>query len=684
MDNIIPLEDQVRGMPKDELKQFIRAKYDFYKSSPEGCLTYIQECLKVAMPGIGYMPFTLWDTQKRMITDIIECMFDNKKDMYVVLGSRQCGKTTCMLAISDWLTTFFQKYNVVLIHVDDTRGKATCEEFRKLRKEKTKLMFLKPTKNALTDQIFQNESSFRLQSAQKSKSGNATDTGRGLSVNMLWIDEAAAVDLERLEAAVFPTTSTTFMFCKQNNIPHIILLTSTANGRVGIGKKYYDLWKQVEPPLNKENPSMGGYFLFWKDIPGKDQAWYDSQARILSPRKLHQEVDCVFFGTEQSLFTDEQVTKIQTVSNNLKVREPNYSYVTPSGYIARGTFFHNIVKGASYLIGVDMAKGRGQDSTTIEAVDYTTLEQVFEFKDNKIQHNDFVSTFNNVIMRFLHEKANVCISIEDNITGTAVINDLIAMNPMYKTLIYRDTISADISKRKNANMLVPYSSCSHGVKITQGTRDLLIDNIFAYVEKSLETIHSKELVSEIESLEIDKDGRIEGHPHDDLVFAFGHCLLVKNRGRISNVLSIFRFCCDMRSDPSFNKQAKMYLSGHYTDEQIAQESFNDNIFIQNVGFLETAGSLNNMETSEIEKSNSLAMNLATGGGIQLVDGISDTSLANLHEMLQQQAQFIKKNHPPAAASKHRMRKDSFVSDEYVPDETSFGDPALSWISMIRG
>ena len=131
-------------------------------------------------------------------------------------------------------TTFYQKYNTILIHIDDRRGSSQCGEFRKMREEKTKLMYLPTKKNMETWQVFSNDSSFRLQSAQKSKTNKDADTGRGLSVNLLWIDEAGGVDLEKIESSVFPTTSTTFMFCKENNIPHIILLSGTANGRVGI------------------------------------------------------------------------------------------------------------------------------------------------------------------------------------------------------------------------------------------------------------------------------------------------------------------------------------------------------------------------------------------------------------------------------------------------------------------
>lgn len=280
-------------MKGTELKDYIKYKYNQYKSSPEGCINYIQECLYVAEPGVGYVPFQLWDTQRRMVENIVECMFDPKKNMYILLGSRQCGKTACLSAISDWATTFYSKYNVVLIHTDDNRGKSQCEEFRMMRNLKTKLMYYKPKKNALTHQIFWNDSSFRLQSAQKSKTSKDTDSGRGLSVNLLWIDEAGSVDIKRLESSIFPTASTAFIFSAQNNIPFIILLSGTANGRVGIGKRFYDLWKKVEPPLNQSNPYMGGYLLYWKDIPIKTQEWYDSWKETMTERDIHQEFDCV-------------------------------------------------------------------------------------------------------------------------------------------------------------------------------------------------------------------------------------------------------------------------------------------------------------------------------------------------------------------------------------------------------
>ena len=600
MTNIVTFDSQIDQIKKDgatgkDIKKYIVDKFNYYKTSPQGCIDYIQECLYVAVPGVGYQPFALWDTQKRMLTDIVECMFDNKKDMYVLLGSRQCGKTTCTLALSDWLTTFYTKYNVVLIHVDDKRGHDACEEFRKMRYEKTKFMYYKPIKNAVTHQIFQNNSSFQLQSTQKSKSGSDVDTGRGLSVNLLWVDEAGSVDIEKLESSIFPTTSTTFMFCKQQNIPHIILLSGTANGRVGIGKRFYDLWKAVEPPLNESNPYMGGYKLFWKDIPGKDEDWYRSLCAQMPMRKVHQEFDCVFYGTENSLFSDEQIVSIQNHSNELDPVEPNYIYTTPNGYVAKGKFFENIIRGKNYIAGIDTASGRGGDYTAIEIIDSETLEQVFELRDNHIQNDDLVKTINNIVLTFISKGANILLSIETNATGTAVISDLKALNPIYKTLIYRNTISADISKN-SSDQPIDYYKCDHGVSITkgsgnkEGTRDLLINYIFMYINNNLNCIKSKELMQEIESLEINKDDKVVGNPHDDMVFALGHALLIKHRARKQNMFAIFRFCSDVRNDDSLKKVIELSLE-NYDDNTISDvldSMSSSDILIGETGFIATA------------------------------------------------------------------------------------------------
>lgn len=560
-----------------------------------------------------------------------------------------------------------------------------------MRNEKTRLMYLPTKKNALTHQIFQNDSSFRLQSTQKSKTGKDADTGRGLSVNFLWVDEAGGVDLEKLESSIFPTTSTTFMFCKQNNIPHIILLSGTANGRTGIGKKFYDLWKKVEPPNNLTNKSMGGYLLHWKDIPGKDQAWYDSWKQILSPRKIHQEIECLFLGTENSLFTDDQVVKIQEYARNLSTdMDENYTFVCPSGHIGKGTFYDKIKSGHNYLIGVDMAKGRSQDYTAIQIIENESLRQVFEFKDNRIQNDDFVKLLNNICLTFLSGGANICLSIESNMTGSAVINDLIAMNPMYKMLIYRNTIGPDISKSGQSKN-VQYHDCPYGVEITSGTRDLLINYIFKYIDKNIDCIQSKYLMNEIESLQIDNNGRIEGIPHDDTVFALGHCLLLKYRARPRNLLTIFNACNDIRHDPTYKQHMNLSLF-NYDEDKIKDIVDNNDRLVYNITS-KVDPSIRTQTDNELFDPNLQIENATNLFGSYTIDSSNGTidmqSLESFRNNLMEQTRLIQQRRMELSAAQSNTNTQNnnnnsqfyekvITSDIHNNDE----DPMGAWIDMV--
>ena len=362
-----------------------------------------------------------------------------------------------------------------------------------------------------------------------------------------------------------------------------------------------------------------------------------------------------------------------------------------------------------------MAKGRGgtSDATVIEVVNFNTLNQVFEFQDNKIQHNDFVKLLNNVILTFLDARANVLITIEDDQTGTAVINDLCAMNPIYKSLIYRNTIGPDYNKNRDLNTMVPYSDCLYGIKVTEGIRNMLLDEVFRLVDKNIQCIKSKALITEIESLEMDKNGRIEGNPHDDTVFALGHCLLVKARGRIANINSIFNYCNDIRMDPQVSKHIKLYLSSSYSEDDVQKivdsDNTNESFLTTSYGMMDFASGMQEENSYALNASinNQMAMNLLRGGTVlpSIDNNIDENIISNIHKQLKEQMMAIRLANPPKISAQQNI-KESYKDDispymtkkqkkalkqkkdihNYDPfiDQQSLVDPALQWLDMIGG
>ena len=76
-------------------------------------------------------------------------------------------------------------------------------------------------------------------------------------------------------------------------------------------------------------------------------------------------------------------------------------------------------------------------------------------------------------------------------------------------------------------------------------------------------------------------------PHDDSVFALGHCLLIKYRGRVQNIQTIFNSCADILQDDNYSKIIDLSLS-NYDDNVISEaleysNGMNDSIIIGETG-----------------------------------------------------------------------------------------------------
>lgn len=559
-EHILPLTQQLLNIPKNERKDFIKEKYNFYRSGPEGCLQYLQENIYYPSGG-NYKLIDFWDIQRKMILDITEFLFDKKRELYVILGSRQCGKSYTMDIISDYLMVCFKGYNIVMLHADETRGKENLNNFKNIIENKDPMAKLKPKINRELKYSNSNNSQFIVIPTQKSS--KTSDTGRSLTSNLLWIDEAAFVDLEKLESSVFPTTSQSFIQSRKDNMPFGIILSSSANGRKGIGKRFFEFWKQAEGNMTSDGMTCkgitSGFKLLYHSIPGKgdNQEWVESQKHLLGERKFNQEFECVFLGGESTFFEDKTIQNIQKRTMDLTYNK--FPKFTSSTFISKtsGEKFEinqyiPITSDTSYLIGIDVSKCTGNDYHVLEVFDYYTMEQVLEVKHNKAKNEDFGDLVDFVVRDIILKNYGKCILGIENNLGYSLISYLFTKDPIYKSIIYRDTIGPDNKKDKNANFLKPYNECMFGIATTTLTRPMIISELYSLVSSDVSIFNSVYMLNEIESLEM-KDGFVEGAVHDDTVFALGMILLLKKKSRASMINSIFDMCKDFWDDEGKNK-----------------------------------------------------------------------------------------------------------------------------------
>ena len=107
----------------------------------------------------------------------------------------------------------------------------------------------------------------------------------------------------------------------------------------------------------------------WKPL----SPWYEEMAADMGdPKKIAQELDVSFIGSGGNVIDDEYITYHET--NN--VIEPEYyAEVEKSMWI-----WKKPEEGHKYIMGVDVSRGDGKDSSTIVILDFENLEQVAEFK----------------------------------------------------------------------------------------------------------------------------------------------------------------------------------------------------------------------------------------------------------------------------------------------------------------
>jgi hypothetical protein len=228
-------------------------------------------------------------------------------------------------------------------------------------------------------------------------------------------------------------------------------------------------------------------------------------------KMIAQELDVSFIGSGGNVI-DEQYIDLQNKNN---VKDP----IITKGAENETWIWELPQEGHQYVMGVDVSRGDGEDSSTIVVVDFTTMEQVMEYQ-GKIQPD--------LLAQLVEEYGEMykAYTVVDVTGGMGVSTVLKLLEFDYKRLHYDNQNGKILSARQRELSTYNKENKIPGFHATS-VRLPMISNLEFKIRTDGIKIRSARMTSEMKTF-IYKNGRpdhMEGY-HDDLLMALGMALWV--------------------------------------------------------------------------------------------------------------------------------------------------------------
>ena len=366
-----------------------------YMKCAEDPIYFAENYIKIVHVDRGLVNLDMYDYQK----EITEKITKNRR--VAVLTARQSGKTTTATAVILHYILFNEFKTVAILA---NKGDAAREVLGRIQLAYEALP--KWMQQGIEEW---NKGNITLENGCKIYAGTTTSSAiRGKSISFLYLDEVAFIEgFDEFFASVYPTIS--------SGQSTKLLMTSTPNG-------LNHFWKTCKGA--KEGTNGYEYVeVMWYDVPGRDEQWKDETLEALDfdQEKFNQEYCCQFLGSSGTLISGAK----------LKELAPSKPITESEGI----TQYEKAIPGHSYVMTVDVSRGKGLDYSTFTMVDVTEMPytQVCCFQDNTISPVDFASVIYRIGLMY-NESA---ILIEINDIGEQV-SDVLLMDYGYENLLFTE------------------------------------------------------------------------------------------------------------------------------------------------------------------------------------------------------------------------------------------------------
>ena len=455
-----------------ELQDFIKC------CDPDtGYLYFMDNFFMIQHPTKGSMVYHPYGYQKRLINTYHNYRFS------ISLMPRQSGKSTSAAGYLLWYAMFVPDSTILIAAHKYTGAQEIMQRVRYAYENCPDYIKAGATTYNKGNLDFENGS--RIVSATTTE-----NTGRGMSITLLYLDEFAFVRpsiAREFWTAITPTLSTGGK----------AIITSTPNSDED---QFAFIWKganKTEDEFgNTTDLGVNGFKAYrssWDEQPGRDQKWADEIKAQLGEDRFRREIGCEFIIADETLINPSTLIDLQGI-------EP----ITRMGQVR---WYQKPVKGNIYTVALDPSIGTGNDPAAIQIFEANTVTQIGEWKHNKTDiptQIKLMAQINKYIVECTSEPNNVYYSVENNSIGEAA---LVSLNEYGENNIPGTFISEPGKKRK-------------GFNTTQKSKLTACAKFKTLIESKKLTINSRSLVSELKAF-VAHGGSYAAKigDHDDLVMA---------------------------------------------------------------------------------------------------------------------------------------------------------------------
>ena len=362
-----------------------------------GPMYFMDNFFYIQHPTKGSMVYHPWQYQERLIETY------HKYRYSISLMPRQTGKSTSAAGYLLWYAMFVPDSTILIAAHKYTGAQEIMQRIRYAYE-------------ACPDHIkagvtTYNKGSLDFENGSRIVSATTTEnTGRGMSITLLYLDEFAFVRptiAQEFWTSITPTLATGGK----------AIITSTPNSDED---QFALIWKQANKTEdaygNKTELGINGfraYRSYWQEHPERDEAWAEQMKAQLGDDRFRREIGCEFIIADETLIAPAILIDMEGI-------EP----VHRQGQIR---WYKKPEKGMIYCVGLDPSVGTGGDPAAIQVFEANTTTQVGEWKHNKTTIPEQIKLLAQIckyIEECTGEPTSIYYSIENNSIGEAALVSL--------------------------------------------------------------------------------------------------------------------------------------------------------------------------------------------------------------------------------------------------------------------